>query len=643
MCATIAAMLKQSTLRFLVLVVAAVTSLAFACQKSTPEGGRAERVIVASYDSVGADLVVQWLADPTITTPDGLAGMAQQGLSAERLRIVDPTLTAVVHNSLVTGRNAAGTGIVGNDFRMAGAPIDERVSGFSTSSDAVTLWETARDSGLRVATLMWPGADAGALDRIGDFGAVWPGGDFGAVWPGPPVSPSEIIEFKPDIAETTGEVPSSDGLSPLMWRFSINLGSSTPDRVEVLVALVDSNPDGRPRYDTVAVRRTDGVDWSYAGEMEWLEIAFDAQGPDDLRPRRYGAWCKVLHVDRMTGGMRFYRGGANRLTAYPDSFEDRITEAIGPWPGEADRMVADWWLDLAHGIDLDTFVEQTERLDRYLDRMLGWVLAEEDADLVFVYHSSADVYQHASLIVDTMQWAFSPGRVLAAEEGLKRVGRSIDRSVASIWNSLDPQRDALVVVSDHGQIPIFEVVRPNRALADAGMVTIIDDGGHSRPSPDTPMLAITGGAFFHLYLNLEGREPGGVVSEAEAPELLRRAARVLADLEVEGRPAVERIFTRKEAGAVGLDSPSSGDLVVFLTPGFAASGGLDGPALEPSRYYGQHGFLASHDEMCGMLFARGAGIEKARLGEIHLTEVAPMVARWLGFEFGSRTEFRSVP
>ena len=616
-------MLNHPSFRFAVSALAVVASLAFACQGSVPQGGRAERVIVASFDSVGADLVHQWLEDPTIATPNGLAGMAQQGLAAERLRIVNPTLTAVVHNVLVTGRDAAGTGIVGNDFKKPGAPITERVSGFTTSSDALTLWEAARSSGLRVATLMWPGADAGAVDRIGDFGAVWPG---------PPVSPSEIIEFKPDIAETTGEVPSSDGLSPLMWRFSINLGSSTPDRVEVLVALVDSNPDGRPRYDTVAVRRTDGVDWSYAGEMEWLEIAFEAQGPDDLRPRRYGAWCKVLHVDRLTGGMRFYRGGANRLTAYPDSFEDRITEAIGPWPGEADRMVADWWLDLAHGIDLDTFVEQTERLDRYLDRMIAWVLAEEDADLIFVYHSSADVYQHASLIVDTMQWAFSPGRVLAAEEGLKRVGRSIDRSVASIWNSLDPQRDALVVVSDHGQIPIFDVVRPNRALADAGMVTIIDDDGHSRPSPDTPMLAITGGAFFHLYLNLEGREPGGVVSEAEAPELLRRAARVLADLEVEGRPAVERIFTRKEAGAVGLDSPSSGDLIVFLAPGFAASSGFDGPALEPSRYYGQHGFLASHDEMCGMLFARGAGVQRTHLGEIQVTEVAPMVARWLGID-----------
>ena len=125
---------------------------------------------------------------------------------------------------------------------------------------------------------------------------------------------------------------------------------------------------------------------------------------------------------------------------------------------------------------------------------------------------------------------------------------------------------------------------------------------------------------------------------AEAPELLHRAARVLADLEAEGRPAVEKICTRGEAASVGLDHPSSGDLVVFLAPGFAADGGLDGPALEPSRYYGQHGFLASHDEVCGVLFARGAGIKKKRFGEVEAIAVAPMIARWLGFELGGSPE-----
>ncbi|HSO22383.1 MAG TPA: hypothetical protein VLT81_05725, partial [Chondromyces sp.] len=81
---------------------------------------------------------------------------------------------------------------------------------------------------------------------------------------------------------------------------------------------------------------------------------------------------------------------------------------------------------------------------------------------------------------------------------------------------------------------------------------------------------------------------------------------------------------------------SSGDLVVFLAPGFGSSGRLEGPPLEPSRHYGQHGFLAAHDAMCGMLFARGSGLGRTRLGEHQATAVAPMLAHWLGFELGRR-------
>jgi predicted AlkP superfamily phosphohydrolase/phosphomutase len=209
-----------------------------------------------------------------------------------------------------------------------------------------------------------------------------------------------------------------------------------------------------------------------------------------------------------------------------------------------------------------------------------------------------------------------------------------------MWNVLDPARDALVVVSDHGQIPIFEVVNANRVLADAGLLETADENGRTRVSPDTSMVAVTSGAAIHLYLNLEGREPGGVVPKNEAVEFLHRAARAFADLETEGRPAVEKILTREEATEVGLNHHNSGDLVVFLAPGFAASGSLGGPTLEPSRYYGQHGFLAAHDEMCGMLFARGAGIKRKRMGEMPITSVAPMVAQWLGFGLEQAPEFR---
>jgi hypothetical protein len=64
-----------------------------------------------------------------------------------------------------------------------------------------------------------------------------------------------------------------------------------------------------------------------------------------------------------------------------------------------------------------------------------------------------------------------------------------------------------------------------------------------------------------------------------------------------------------------------------LAPDFAASDRLSGDVLTPTRYYGQHGFLAGHDGVCGMLFVRGVGIQKKWVDKLSAT--APLIAEYL--------------
>jgi predicted AlkP superfamily phosphohydrolase/phosphomutase len=619
-------MIRLRPVTLLAIVVLAGLCSAPSCREAAgPPQARAERVVMVSYDGLGADLAWQWIGTGVAAEPDGLAAFAGQGLAVRRLRMSSPTLTAVNHATLATGRPPSATGVVSNLFHRPGTPVSETVAGYSVSYEAPALWTAASRQGVRVATLMWPAADAGAVDRMGDLGVVWSRG---------PLAPSEVLDLDPGLAGTTGELISKDGVAALRWELELPLGRAEPASVTLEVAAFDGTPDGLPRVDTVAARVAGSGDtWRLAGEREWLELELDAQSPRDDRPRRYGLWAKPLWLDRSRGGLRLYRGALWRLTGYPDDFEDRITGAVGPFPGLPDqRLLADWWLDMSAGVDLDTFVEQAERLDRYLDRIAEWVLANEDVRLVMVYHPTADEYQHSSLLVAPDQWAYTPGSALAAREGLKRIGRSVDRSVAAMWSALDPARDALLVVSDHGVVPVHSEVRILLALEAAGLVEVADEGGERRVAPTSPMAAAISGGCAHLYLNLAGRETDGVVARAEAGELLARAARALADLELDGRPVVERILTRAEAAELGLDHPNSGDLVVFLRPGFAGSSRLDGETIVPSSTYGQHGYLASHNAMCGVLLARGAGIPRAEQAELAATEVAPLVGRWLGFE-----------
>ncbi len=612
--------------RIAAIALAGLLSLAVGCQSGgVREGERAERVVLVSYDGVGADLAWRWIVDGVADEPDGLAAMAREGLSVRRLRIADPTLTSVSHAVLATGRPPAETGIVGNSFRPPGGALGERVNGFSMVPEAPTLWQVARARGLRVGSLLWPAGAAGVAAEAADFGLGWPNR---------PAAPAAVLELDPETAGTTGELPSADGVAPLAWSLVFDFApGAEPERVEAVVALVDGNPDGKPRWDTVGIRAPGSGDWTLHGDRDWFSVEAELRLPDVLGLDRWGSWSKVVHLDPLRGRLTLYRGAVWRTVGWPERFETELTDAIGPWPGiPDDPKLADWWLDAAHGIDLDVYLEQIERLDRWLDDAARWVVDHEEFDLLLAYHPGPDEYQHSSLIVDQDQWAWSPGRELAAAEGLKRVGRSVDRSIATLWSLLDCERDALIAVSDHGLLPITDEVALNLALAEAGLVTVeTGDGGRPWIAPSSPMAAVAGGGAGHLYLNLQGRDLGGVVRRAEAGELLARAVKVMADLSVDGRPAVERVVGRDELAELGLDHPSSGDLVVFLEPGFAASNRLSGDIVAPTKYYGQHGFLARHDAMCGMLFARGAAIGRGRVDELAATEVAPMVARLLGF------------
>jgi predicted AlkP superfamily pyrophosphatase or phosphodiesterase len=605
--------------------VLALAGCPLGCRSGGSSGGgsdRAERLVVVSYDSVGADLAATWLADGTARRPDGLRGFADQGFAAGRVRPVNPTLTAVVHNALVTGAPPRNTGIVSNTFLPAGAPVTRFTSGFAAPSAVAPLWAGAKAAGRRTGILLWPGSDVSALDRMGDFG-MW--------WPRRPLVDGEILELDPADAVPAPDLPTHDGLPSLAWTIPVELPGSQPSLVRFEVAITDSDENGRPRYDTIAFRPAGGDGWDYREDRGWYRFDNRLLGPEDLEVELYGSWCKVLHLDRWDGHLRLYRGGLWRLHAYPASFASGLEEAIGPWPGEPDSAGLEaWWLDATTGIDLDVWLEQAERLDAWLDDAFRYVVDHEDFDLLFAYHPIVDEYLHMGLLVRPGQWAFSPGRAVAAREGLRRVGRTVDASISATWRLLEPTQDALVVVSDHGQAPIERTVRVNRLLADAGLLEVVAGDRGPEIGPASRVVATGDGGCAHLYLNRADSRPGGVVAASDAPELERRVARLLADLENGGDPLVERVVTRAEAASLGLDHPNSGDLVAFLLPGSTFSMELEGPAVEPSRFYGQHGYLAHHDAMCGIAFARGAGIRRSRPSEVTSLDVARRIALWAG-------------
>ena len=279
------------------LVAAAMVLGAGRCHRALPAAERADRVVMVSFDGVGADLARRWLEDGVMTEDGGLAGAARHGLATGRLRMANPTLTSVNHMCLVTGELPRRTGVVSNVFHRPATPITEAVNGFSTDCEAETLWQLARRRGRRTGVLLWPGAD-GLGERRGDFGFVWPT---------TPLARSEVVRLEPSASGEGSWPPSTDGVTALGWRLEVALPHAQPGRLILEVAAVDGTADDRPAYDRVIVRRS-GEAWQLIGATGWFDLEVRAAGPDEADASLWGAWCKVLRLDPLRGEVRLSRG-----------------------------------------------------------------------------------------------------------------------------------------------------------------------------------------------------------------------------------------------------------------------------------------------------------------------------------------------
>src|SRR3954470_14844346 len=146
-------------LRWTVLAVLILScrSVPPAPQRSVPSVPPARRVVLLSLDGAGAGVLHQLYREGALPA-GGFARFFQDGEVADRLIPVEPALTSTNHISLATGYAADRTGIVGNNFHVAGTPWLDTVSGFAAPIGTETLWEAARPQGKRGGGPTRPGA-----------------------------------------------------------------------------------------------------------------------------------------------------------------------------------------------------------------------------------------------------------------------------------------------------------------------------------------------------------------------------------------------------------------------------------------------------------------------------------------------------
>lgn len=599
-----------------VLLLAAVLlccSGASPAARSKPSDPQPRRVILLVIDGASVSTFRE-LHRRGLFDQGGFARFFRDGQVADALIPVHPTLSGTNHATLATGFPPGATGIVGNRYHPGGTPFTRTEDGFETAIGTETLWEAARRQGRRVAVSSWPGLDARDERRRADWGLVFKSEREPRVfslaradWRTPGPGAALALASRSPLLAARVTIPGRGGSVA---------GPGSGELALDLYAL-DNTDDGRTNYDAVAVhgqlfdggRRPLRVgEW---GRANWTQ-------PDG----RASSALKLLSLAPDLARTWLFFGGTHRTAAYPATFAESFAGSGLHWPGPAfNNGLSDGW-EGKPGIDLETWAEQSEQLMAFFGASLRQAAVRPDWDLLMCSIPVIDQAGHALLLVDERQPNFSAERRDSFARVRHRLWRALDAELRQLFAGLDLARTTVLVVGDHGMMPVHTAINPNAPLAELGLL-VQESGDGGRP-PGPAAYAVGNGGAAHIYLDIGGGD------EAARRRLLADIAGRYAAWRVAGEAPVEKIFTRAEAARVGLDHANSGDLIVFVRKGFVMRSLPGGQVAVPAPLYGVHGHLSTHPEIQAIYLAVGAGVAPGRGGTVQATEVAPRVAAWLG-------------
>jgi predicted AlkP superfamily phosphohydrolase/phosphomutase len=593
------------------------------------EQGPARRVVLVSLDGAADWLVDDFLARGVLPPDGALAQMSRTGIRAEAMTPVDPSVTSPSHVAMFTGAYPERTGVVSNTFLPRGNPITKSVSGFSAPIHAETLWQTARRQGKRVVCATAVGADLTAPERTCDVTLAYGRSD----------GPAAVVRLAPapdgswELGDQRFEHMRSlearpESPAPLAYHF-------WNDKTTPLYALaVDSVFDGSEQYDELLLDFDHDLGNGLAARLtagKWATVLLE------LGPPAMGSSVKLLALEPDLSKVVLYLGSPSHARTDPAAFTAELEKKLGPWPGDPDGRSLEERL-----IDEDLWIEQAARLSHWLRDTALEAMHRDDWNLFLTYLPLIDETEHTFLLRDPRQPGYDDGqgtRRIRYNSHVEWAYQTADH-ILQDWMAAAPTQTVFIVVSDHGHAPLHTLVDVHAVLRQAGFRVVPDETTQVRAYPSS--------ATANVYVNLAGRQEGGVVPADQLDDYIDRMVTAFKGVTdpVSGQPVFEAVYTRPELERIHLYNPeATGDVWLSAAPGFKPVAGFreNAPVFALSKNeYATHGYLSSQRKMQAIFFAAGGNLKPRWLGTVRGVDVAPTVAALLGLQPPAGAQGRNV-
>lgn len=572
-------------------------------------------VWVISWDGAPANEVYRLMENgglPTFLT------LQEQGLRAQYLRSVNPSLTSPAQNSLSSGSLPNRTGIVSNRYHLPNDNFYWYRSGFEdVMDDAEPLWVTASKAGLVTAALFFPGAAPNHPTQSADYTVGYGQRDAysrqetlalnpAVGWENPPTSYSPLLEAEYQIPKV--------------------------NRVYFLV--VDRTDDGMANYDSV-----------YLG----LEKVISPGSPEV----KMGDWASLLLLADVSAGadfllqalnpeaLTFYHSGVYHNSASPRAMLEEINKSFGYYRQGGDSYA------LEHGwINEDQFISMIHRNAIWMAEVSSWVYENYRPDLIFAWQEVFDSAGHVYYLRDPRQVRYEESSVDLYRDYYLQAASIADQALKIILKGIDLANATVILISDHGMTPVHTNVYVNTVLEQNGFL-VLDERNYVVVE-ESKALAFTSGGAMHIYINLIDHERDGFVSHDEYPVIKEQIIDLFLSLRepVTGEDIFQTVLPSEELGALGLDHPNSGDIFAQAYPGYNLDSwrGKDF-VFSPSTLLGQHGYDCQDSDMWGIFIATGYGIHGLAqdIPPFNLIDIAPSIAELIDISPSATSDGVVIP
>lgn len=317
----------------------------------------------------------------------------------------------------------------------------------------------------------------------------------------------------------------------------------------------------------------------------------------------------------------------------PKSLYKEITENVGHVParplvtGSNERLVRDTMLPM---------------YDYYVDWQadcLTYLMENNRYDVIFSHLHNVDSMGHQFWHFAKHQEEWNNNED-AYKEFMEDVYIQTDRYLGRFLPFLD-QGWTMVITSDHGLITqeYLGVVlgEPGGVnlpvMKELGYTVMVkDENGNDTDEVDWSKTRAIANRGDHIYINLKGRNPKGIVDPADKYDL---ETQIISDLynyrdPQTGRRVVSVAFHNKDAAVIGMNGPECGDVVYFTEEGFNK--------IHADSLSTQYGYADT--SVSPIFIAAGPGIKEGFKTErvIRQVDVAPTLAVLGGVRMPAQNE-----